>query len=52
MKTAVNQEFVARWHMYLTGQINFKYSQFQLTGQPAVKVGLMCLLPDIKDLTE
>ena len=39
------------WHagtyMYLTGQINFEYNQFQLPEQPAVRFGLMCLLPDI-----
>ena len=40
-------------YMYLTGQINFEYThQFQLTGHPVVRFGLICLLPDIKDLIE
>ena len=38
--------------MYLTGQINCEYNQFQLTGHPVMRFGLICLLPDVKDLTE
>ena len=38
--------------MYLTGQVNFEYNQFQLTGYPVMRFGLICLLLDIKDLTE
>ena len=38
--------------MYLIGQINFEYSQFELADHPVVKFGLLCLLPDIKDLIE
>ena len=38
--------------MYLVGQINFEYSQFELTGHPEVRFGLFSLLLDIKDLIE